>query len=581
MLSNTAVPKYYGEFRDKVLNGEIKVCETISMEMNRIDDLIRRKGIYYDESMVEGWIQFCENELVLTNGNDLKLLDTFKLWGEQVFGWWYLVERQVYVPDGHGGGKFVNKTVAKRLINKQFLIVARGAAKSMYSSCMQSYYLSVDGETTHQFAIAPTMAQAEEVLRPMRIAITKARGPYYKFLTAGSIRSTSNRMERSKLVSTSRGIENYATGSIVETRPMNLSKVQGYRNKLVSIDEWLSGDFQEDIIGGIEQGASKDDMDYLIVATSSEGTVRNRAGDNIKMELMKILRGEYRDDHTSIWYYKLDDPKEVDIPSMWIKANPNLGKTVQYDVYHADVERAKNNPAARNDILAKRFGIPLEGFTYFFPYEETKPVNRRLDFSGLPCALGADLSQGDDFCAFTFLFPLNTNQFGIKARSYISEYTLYKLPEGLRVNLYEPLIAEGTLIIMDGTVLNMEQIYDDIDAFIQKMEYDVRAFGFDPWNSKDFIAKWVVDNSSYGLVKVPQGSRTESVPLGEIKKISEQRGFLFDEKIMEYTMGNAIVSEDSNGNRKLMKRRREDKIDNVAAMMDAYIAYKDRIDNFV
>lgn len=580
MLSNTAVPKYYGEFRNKVLNGEIKVCETISMEMNRIDNLIKRKGIYYDDEAVEGWVHFCENELVLTNGNDLKLLDTFKLWGEQVFGWYYFVDRPVFEPDDHGGGKYVTKTVAKRLIKKQFLIVARGAAKSMYSSCMQAYYLTVDGETTQQFAIAPTMNQAEEILRPIRIAITKSRGPYFKLLTYGSIRNTANKAMRPKLMSTTKGIQNFATESIIEVKPMSLSKVQGYRTKLVSIDEWLSGDYQEDIIGGIEQGAGKDDMDYLIIATSSEGTVRNRAGDNIKMELMKILRGEYRDDSVSIWYYRLDDKNEVEIPSMWIKANPNLGKTVQYDVYHADVERAKHNPSAKNDIFAKRFGLPLEGFTYFFPYEETKPVDKRLDFSGLPCALGADLSQGDDFCAFTFLFPLSMNQFGVKARSYISEYTLYKLPEGIRVGMYEPLINEGTLIIMEGTVLDMEKIYDDLDAFIQRMEYDVRAFGFDPYNSKDFIARWIIDNSSYGLVKVPQGSRTESVPLGEIKKISEQRGFIFDEKIMSYTMGNAIVSEDSNGNRKLMKRRREDKIDNVAAMMDAYIAYKDRKDTF-
>lgn len=581
MLSNTAVPKYYGEFRNKVLHGEIKVCETISMEMNRIDKLIEDKGVYYDPDKVEGWIHFCENELTLTNGKPVKLLDTFKLWAEQIFGWYYLVERQVYEPGPHSAGRWVKKMIVRRLTHKQYLIVARGAAKSIYSSFIQSYFLTIDGETTHQFAIAPTMAQADEILRPMRIAITKARGPVYKLLTHGSINNTTgSRANRPKLMSTKRGIENFATGSLLEVRPMSISKVQGYRNKCVSVDEWLSGDYQEDVIGAIEQGAGKDDSEYLILCTSSEGTVRNRAGDNIKMELMNILRGEYKDPHTSIFYYKLDDINEIENPSMWIKANPNLGITVQYDVYHTDVERAKHVPSAKNDIYAKRFGIPLEGFTYFFPYEETIPVDRKLDFSGMACAMGGDLSMGDDFCAFTFLFPLKTGQFGVKARSYISEYTLNKLPEGFRVNVYEPLIEEGTLIIMPGTVLEMGQIYEDLDEFIERMQYDIRAFGFDPWYSKEFISRWVIDHSQFELVKVPQGARTESVPLGEIKKLSERRDLVFDQKILSFTMGNAIVSEDTNGNRKLIKRRREDKIDNVSAMMDAYIAYKDRRDSF-
>lgn len=579
-LSNTATPKYYSKFRDAVIRGEIPVCETVGLEMERIDKLIEHPGVYYDEDAVEGWIKFCERELTLTDGSDLRLLDTFKLWGEQIFGWYYFVERSVFEMDGRGGGHYVNKMIVRRLINKQFLIVARGAAKSMYASCIQSYFLVMDTSTTHQLVVAPTMKQADEILSPIRTALARKRGPLFRFLAEGSMQNTTgNRMNRPKLYSSKKGIENSLSNSLLEILPMNISRLQSYRPKVTSIDEWLSGAYQEDVVGAIEQGATKDDMEFLIIATSSEGTVRNGAGDTTKMELMKILHGEYDNPHVSIWYYKLDDISEVEQPNMWIKANPNLGKTVQFDVYHADKERAEQSPSARNDILAKRFGIPLEGFTYFFPYEETIPTNRRLDFWNMECALGADMSQGDDFCAFTLLFPLKNGQFGVKTRSYITEYTLRKLPDALRVK-YDEFIAEGTLIIMDGTVLDMDEVYDDMIAFIERNNYDVMTFGFDPYNAKNFVSRWETERGGFGIMKVPQGARTESVPLGEIKKISEKGDLLFDEMIMKFTMGHCIVEEDSNGNRKLMKRRREEKIDNVAAMMDAYISYKEYKDLF-
>jgi phage terminase large subunit-like protein len=578
-LSNTATPKYYGQFRDAVIRGEIPVCKEISMEMNRIDALIDNPRYWYDDKAVEGFIKYCETELVLTDGEDLHLLDSFKLWAEQIFGWYYFVERSVYVPSKNGhGGHYVNKRIKKRLINKQYLIVARGAAKSMYASCIQNFFLNVDTSTTHQITTAPTMKQAEEVLSPIRTAITRARGPLFKFLTEGSLQNTTgSKANRQKLASTKKGIENFLTGSLLEIRPMRIDKLQGLRVKVASVDEWLSGDIREDPIGAIEQGASKEqgsaeNNDYLILATSSEGTVRNGSGDTIKMELMEILKGNYEAPNVSIWYYKLDSIDEVGRPEMWLKANPNLGKTVSYDTYHLDVERAENAPATRNDILAKRFGIPMEGYTYYFTYEETLP-HRKRDYWKMPCAMGADLSQGDDFCAFTFLFPLSNGAFGVKTRNYISEMTLMKLPTAMRVK-YDQFMAEGSLVVMDGTVLDMMQVYEDLDNFIAESEYDVRCFGFDPYNAKDFVARWESENGPFGIEKVIQGTKTESVPLGELKKLSEERMLLFDEEVMTYAMGNCIVMEDTNGNRKLLKRRYEAKIDPVASMMDAYIAYK-------
>ena len=573
MLSNTAVPIYYGQFRDAVLRGEIPVCRNISMEMNRIDSLIANPGIYYDDEAINGFIAFCENELTLTDGSDLKLLDTFKLWAEQVFGWYYFVEQSVWEEDPNGhGGQFVRKWVKKRLTNKQFLIVARGAAKSMYGSCIQSYFLNVDRSTTQQITTAPTMAQAEEILSPIRTAIARSRGPLFKFLTEGSLQNTTgSRANRQKLASTKKGIENFLTGSILEIRPMSISKLQGRKDKIATVDEWLSGDIREDCIGAIEQGATKND-DYLIVAMSSEGTVRNGAGDNIKMELMKILKGEYINPHVSIWYYQLDSLDEVANPAMWMKAQPNLGKTVSYDVYQLEVERAEKAPAARNDILAKRFGIPMEGYTYFFSYEETLCHPRRVYWE-MPCAMGADLSQGDDFCAFTFLFPLNGGAFGVKTRSYISSLTYSRLQPAMRLK-YDEFIQEGTLVVMEGTVLDIPQVYDDLDAHIRACKYDVCCFGYDPYNAKDFVERWISENGTFGVEKVIQGSRTESVPLGELKKLSEERMLFFDEGIMSFAMGNCITLEDTNGNRKLLKKRYDQKIDNVAAMMDAYIAYK-------
>lgn len=573
MLSNTAVPIYYGQFRDAVLRGEIPVCRNISMEMNRIDSLIANPGIYYDDEAINGFIAFCENELTLTDGSDLKLLDTFKLWAEQVFGWYYFVEQSVWEEDPNGhGGQFVRKWVKKRLTNKQYLIVARGAAKSMYGSCIQNYFLNVDRSTTQQITTAPTMAQAEEILSPIRTAIARSRGPLFKFLTEGSLQNTTgSRANRQKLASTKKGIENFLTGSILEIRPMSISKLQGRRDKIATVDEWLSGDIREDCIGAIEQGAMKND-DYLIVAMSSEGTVRNGAGDDIKMELMKILKGEYINPHVSIWYYQLDSLDEVANPAMWMKAQPNLGKTVSYDVYQLEVERAEKAPAARNDILAKRFGIPMEGYTYFFSYEETLPHPRRVYWE-MPCAMGADLSQGDDFCAFTFLFPLNGGAFGVKTRSYISSLTYSRLQPAMRLK-YDEFIQEGTLVVMEGTVLDIPQVYDDLDAHIRACKYDVCCFGYDPYNAKDFVERWISENGTFGVVKVIQGSRTESVPLGELKKLSEERMLFFDEGIMSFAMGNCITLEDTNGNRKLLKKRYDQKIDNVAAMMDAYIAYK-------
>ena len=573
MLSNTAVPIYYGQFRDAVLRGEIPVCRNISMEMNRIDSLIANPGIYYDDEAINGFIAFCENELTLTDGSDLKLLDTFKLWAEQVFGWYYFVEQSVWEEDPNGhGGQFVRKWVKKRLTNKQFLIVARGAAKSMYGSCIQNYFLNVDRSTTQQITTAPTMAQAEEILSPIRTAIARSRGPLFQFLTEGSLQNTTgSRANRQKLAPTKKGIENFLTGSILEIRPMSISKLQGRRDKIATVDEWLSGDIREDCIGAIEQGAMKND-DYLIVAMSSEGTVRNGAGDDIKMELMKILKGEYINPHVSIWYYQLDSLDEVANPAMWMKAQPNLGKTVSYDVYQLEVERAEKAPAARNDILAKRFGIPMEGYTYFFSYEETLCHPRRVYWE-MPCAMGADLSQGDDFCAFTFLFPLNGGAFGVKTRSYISSLTYSRLQPAMRLK-YDEFIQEGTLVVMEGTVLDIPQVYDDLDAHIRACKYDVCCFGYDPYNAKDFVERWISENGAFGVEKVIQGSRTESVPLGELKKLSEERMLFFDEGIMSFAMGNCITLEDTNGNRKLLKKRYDQKIDNVAAMMDAYIAYK-------
>lgn len=578
-LSNTAVPKYYGQFRDAVMRGEIPVCNEISMEMNRIDDLIRNPGIWYDEDAVEGWIAYCENELTLTDGSDLKLLDSFKLWGEQIFGWYYFVERSVYEPDPDGhGGHYVRKKIKRRLVNKQYLIVARGAAKSQYESYIHNYYLNVDTSTTHQVHTAPTMKQAEEVLSPMRIAITRSRGPLFKFLTEGSLQNTTgSRAGRQKLASTKKGIENFLTSSLVEIRPMTIDKLQGLNSRINTVDEWLSGDVREDVIGALEQGASKNE-DYLIVAVSSEGTVRNGPGDTIKMELMDILKGDYVNPHVSIWWYKLDSVDEVSNPEMWIKANPNIGKTVSYETYQLDVERAEKAPAARNDILAKRFGIPMEGYTYYFTYEETIP-HRRRDFWQMPCSLGADLSQGDDFCAFTFLFPLSGGAFGVKTRNYITSLTLSKLPAAMRAK-YEEFMREGSLVVLEGTVLDMIEVYEDLDAHIVERGYDVRCIGYDPYNAKGFIERWVAENGPFGVEKVIQGSKTESVPLGELKKLSEERMLIFDEDLMCFAMGNCITLEDTNGNRKLFKKRYDQKIDAVAAMMDAYIAYRLNRDAF-
>lgn len=578
-LSNTAIPIYYGQFRDAVLRGEIPVCKEIAMEMNRIDDNIANPGLYYDDEAVNGFIYYCEEELTLTDGEDLHLLDSFKLWAEQIFGWYYFVERIIYEPspDGHGG-HYVKKSVKKRLVNKQYLIVARGSAKSMYGSCLQNFFLNVDTSTTHQITTAPTMKQAEEIMSPIRTSIARARGPLFKFLTEGSLQNTTgSKSNRVKLASTKKGVENFLTGSLLEIRPMSIDKLQGLRCKIATVDEWLSGDIREDVIGAIEQGASKND-DYLIVAISSEGTVRNGSGDTIKMELMDILKGDYVNPHVSIWYYKLDSVDEVADPDMWIKANPNLGKTVSYETYQLDVDRAENAPATRNDILAKRFGIPMEGYTYYFTYEETLP-HRRRDFWQMPCALGADLSQGDDFCAFTFLFPLSNGCFGVKTRNYISESTLMKLPAAMRMK-YDQFMQEGSLMVLDGTVLDMMEVYDDLDKFILDSEYDVRCFGFDPYNAKEFVARWETENGPYGIEKVIQGVKTESVPLGELKKLAEERKLLFDEELMTFAMGNCITMEDTNGNRKLLKKRREQKIDAVAAMMDAYVAYKLNKDAF-
>lgn len=572
-LSNTAVPRYYGEFRERVLRGEIRVNREISMEMNRIDDLIDNPGIYYDDKAVDGFVRFCEDQLTLTDGSDLKLLDTFKLWAEQLFGWYYFVDRSVYVPskDNHGG-RYVRKTIKKRLINKQYLIIARGAAKSMYGSCIQAYYLTVDPSTTHQITVAPTMHQAEEILSPIRTAIVRSRGWYFKFLTEGSLQNTTgSKANRVKLASTKKGIENFLTGSILEIRPMSIDKLQGLKPRVATVDEWLSGDIREDVVGAIEQGASKMD-DYLIVAMSSEGTVRNGPGDTIKMELMDILKGEYVDPHTSIWYYRLDDISEVNDPAMWIKANPNLGKTVKYEAYQRDVERAEHNPSARNDILAKRFGIPMEGYTYYFTYEETLP-HRRRSFRSMPCAMGIDLSRGDDFCAFTFLFPLKNGDYGVKTRCYISDNTLMKLPGAMR-RKYDEFVEEGSLQVLNCTVLDMMDVYDDLDMFLEHTQYDVRCVGYDVYNAEEFINQWKTDHGPHAVEKVIQGRKTESVPLGEIKILAEERRLLFDEELMTFTMGNCIALEDTNGNRMLMKRRRDQKIDSVSALMDAYISYK-------
>lgn len=573
-LSNTATPKYYGEFRDAVMRGEIPVCQEIEMEMNRIDDLIANPGVYYDDEAIDGFIRYCEDELTLTDGSDLELLDSFKLWAEQIFGWYYFSEKTVFVPSPSGhGGRYVQKRVKKRLIKKQYLIVARGAAKSMYGSCIQSFFLNVDTSTTHQITTAPTMKQAEEVMSPIQTAIIRARGPLFKFLTEGSLQNTTgSRANRQKLASTKKGVENFLTGSLLEIRPMSINKLQGLRTKVATIDEWLSGDIREDVIGAIEQGASKLD-DYLIVAMSSEGTVRNGSGDTIKMELMKILRGEYVNPHISIWYYRLDSINEINDPNMWLKANPNLGKTVDYEVYQLDVERAEQAPAARNDILAKRFGIPMEGYTYYFTYEETLPRERKISFWNLPCSLGADLSQGDDFCAFTFLFPLANGEFGVKTRSYITSLTYGRLPGALH-NKYQEFIEEGSLIVLEGSILDLMEVYEDLDKHIVDTGYDVRCFGFDPYNAKEFVERWERENGPFGLEKVIQGARTESVPLGELKNLASERLLIFDEELMCYTMGNCITIEDTNGNRKLYKRRNEEKIDNVAALMDAFVAYK-------
>lgn len=579
MLSNTAVPRYYGEFRDSVLRGDIPVNQKLSLEMNRIDYLISNPGIYYDDQAVNGWVRFCENELTLTDGSDFQMLDSFKLWGEEVFGWYYYVERSVYVPNKNGhGGHYVNKRIKKRLTNKQYIITSRGSAKSLYDEFIHAYFLTVDTSTTHQVTTAPTMKQSEEVLAPFRTAITRAKGPLFQFMTEGSLQNTTgSRANRKKLASTKKGVENFLTGSLLEIRPMSIDKLQGLRCKVATVDEWLSGDIQEDVVGALEQGASKVD-DYLIIATSSEGTVRNGTGDTIKMELNDILEGRYFNPHTSIFWYKLDSIDEVADPSMWIKAAPNLGKTVTYETYQLDVERAEKAPAARNDILAKRFGLPMEGYTYFFTYEETLTGKKR-DYWGMPCSLGADLSQGDDFCSFTFLFPLQNSTFGIKTRNYITSLTLSKLPAAMRIK-YEQFISEGSLIVMDGAVLDTMQVYEDLDKHITDLDYDVRAFGFDPYNAKEFVSRWEGENGPYGIEKVIQGSRTESVPLGEIKKLSEERMLHFDEEIMTFAMGNCVVMEDTNGNRKLMKKRYEAKIDCVAALMDAYVAYKNNRDMF-
>lgn len=572
-LSNTAVPKYYGKFREAVIRGEIPICREIEMEMNRIDDLIDNPDYYYDDKAVEGFIKYCENELTLTDGSDLNLLDSFKLWAEEIFGWYEFVEQNVYEPYEDGpGGHYVMKWIKKRLVNKQYLIVARGAAKSMYASCLQNFFLNVDTSTTHQITTAPTMKQAEEVLSPIRTAITRARGPYFQFLTEGSIMNTSgSKMNKAKLAPTKKGIENFMTGSLLEIRPMRIDKLQGLQLKVATVDEWLSGDIREDVIGAIEQGASKVD-NYLIVAISSEGTVRNGAGDTIKMELMDILKGDYENPHVSIWWYKLDSVDEVAQPDKWLKANPNIGKTVSYETYQRDVERAEKAPAARNDILAKRFGLPMEGYTYYFTYEETLPHKKR-NFWQMPCALGADLSQGDDFCAFTFLFPLSNGAFGVKTRNYISSSTLMKLPIAMR-NKYEQFRKEGSLVVLEGTILDMTEVYEDLDAHTIDCGYDVRCFGYDPYNAKGFVERWETENGPFGIVKVIQGAKTESVPLGELKKLSEERMLLFDEELMTFAMGNCITMEDTNGNRKLLKKRHDQKIDAVAAMMDAYIAWK-------
>ena len=578
-LSNTAVPLYYGQFREAVIRGEIPVCREVSMEMNRIDKLIADPGVFYDPDPVEGWIRYCENELTLTDGSDLHLLDTFKLWGEQIYGWYYFIERSVFEPSETGhGGHYVRKLIKKRLINYQYLIIGRGASKSMYDSCIQSYFLNVDTSTTQQCATAPTMRQAEETLYPIKTSIIRARGPLFQFLTEGSLQNTTgSKINRQKLASTKKGIENFLTGSILEVRPMSIDKLQGRRDKVATVDEWLSGTIRENPINALAQGASKND-DWLIVATSSEGTVRHGIGDDIKMELMEILKGEYENPHVSIWYYKLDDLDEVGMPEMWRKANPNLGKTVTYETYQLEVEKAERIPSARNEILAKRFDIPMEGYTFFFTYEETLPHRRRI-FRHLPCALGADLSRGDDFCAFTFLFPLQDGSFGVKVRSYITSYTLEKLPRAMREK-YNDFIKEGSLIVMEGTVLSMMDVYDDLDNHIQLMNYDVRCFGFDPYNATEFVERWCRENGEFGVCKVLQGAKTESVPLGELKKYAEQRMLIFDEDLMTFTMGNSVVLEDTNGNRKLYKERRDQKIDNVAAMMDAYVSYKLNTDAF-
>ena len=579
-LSNTATPIYYGRFRDSVIRGDIAVNELVSMEMNRIDALIANPGVWYDDEAVEGWIRFCENEMTLTDGSDVELLDTFKLWGEQLFGWFYYLEKSVYEPGVNGSpGRFVRKSIKKRLINKQYLIIGRGAAKSLYDSFVQAYGLTVDTTTTHQITTAPTMKMAEEVMSSINTAIVRSRGPLFSFLTEGSLQNTTgSRADRKKLASTKKGVENFLTNSLLEVRPMRIDKLQGLRTKYATVDEWLSGDLREDPIGAIEQGASKID-DYIILATSSEGTVRNGAGDTIKMELMKILKGEYVNPHVSIWWYRLDDISEVGDPSKWVKANPNIGKTVSYETYQLDVERAENAPAARNDILAKRFGLPMEGYTYFFTYEETELQPRKRDYWQMPCSLGIDLSRGDDFCAFTFLFPLSGGRFGIKAVSYISSLTYQRLPFAMKQK-YDEFIQEGSLIVMEGTVLNMPDVYDDLDKHIESHSYDVRTVGYDPYNAREFIERWATENGPFGIEKVIQGAKTESVPLGELKKLASERMLLFDEEIIKFTMGNCITIEDTNGNRKLLKMRHEEKIDNVSAMMDAYIAFKLNPDAF-
>ena len=579
-LSNTATPKYYGLFREAVLRGDIPVCQEVSMEMNRIDGLIANPAVYYDPDPVEGFIRFCEDELTLTDGSDLHMLDSFKLWAEEIFGWYYFIERSIYEPDKeHHGGRYVQKTIKKRLINKQYLIVGRSAAKSLYAACLQAYFLTVDTSTTHQIVVAPTMRQSDETLSPIRTAITRSRVPLFKFLTEGSLQNTTGpKANRMKLASTKKGIENFMTNSLMEPRAMDTDKLQGLRCKVATIDEWLSGDTREDVVGPIEQGAAKID-NYLIISTSSEGCVRNGSGDTIKMELMNILKGKVPSPHTSIWYYKLDDISEVGDPSMWIKANPNLGKTVSYETYQLDVERMEANPSTRNDILAKRFGIPMEGYTYFFTYEETRPLVRKRDYWQMVCSMGADLSRGDDFCAFTFLFPLSDGSFGIKTRCYITSVTLVKLQKAMRQK-YEEFMQEGTLIVLEGTVLDMMEVYDDLAKHIEDNQYDVRSFGFDPFNAREFVDRWERENGPYGIEKVIQGAKTESVPLGELKKLAEEKLLLFDEQIMSFTMGNCITIEDTNGNRKLLKRRNEQKIDSVSALMDAYIAYKLNKENF-